>query len=386
MPITQIPFQDPVAPPEKPQPEQLGLYDAQGWETAYRDLDEARVPHLLIQLQDDLTRSRRREAAWISIIVHLLLIFFLIKIEWFEKYLPWHSVVVSKNLTNAKDVTFLELPPDLQKLQHRPNTNIASDKDRIAMSRHPELDVKELRKILATPPPGAPGSSAPQMAQPPAPSSGAAQNQPVPQAQQPPNQQIAQLQTPAKPNIANEFNKYAGSMSAGSAIQQATRAAAAGRGGATWHASLSTQGPGAVNARDRIGLGPWMNAKGMIVATSVDDLHSAGNKLSKQNNLSEKGDVINGRGDTPNRHDILTGSTAEGKAFPADKDMTCKNYTSSTQGSVMLGHNDRIGLRDDDASHSWNSSHPSRGPEGGCSQADLRSTGGDGLLYCFAAN
>jgi hypothetical protein len=163
-------------------------------------------------------------------------------------------------------------------------------------------------------------------------------------------------------------------------------AATVGAGAKTWHAYLSTQGDGAVNARDRIGLGPWMNAKGMIVATSVDDLHSAGNKLSKQNNLSEKGDVINGRGDTPNRHDILTGSTAEGKAFPADKDMTCKNYTSSTQGSVMLGHNDRIGLRDDDASHSWNSSHPSRGPEGGCSQADLRSTGGDGLLYCFAAN
>src|ERR1700691_1636492 len=127
MPITQIPFQDPVAPPEKPQPEQLGLYDAQGWETAYRelDLDEARVPHLLIQLQDDLARSRRREAAWISIIVHLVLIFFLVKIEWIEKYLPWHSVVVSKNATNTKDVTFLELPPDLQKLQRRPNTNIA---------------------------------------------------------------------------------------------------------------------------------------------------------------------------------------------------------------------------------------------------------------------
>jgi hypothetical protein len=96
--------------------------------------------------------------------------------------------------------------------------------------------------------------------------------------------------------------------------------------------------------------------------------------------------VINGRGDTPNRHDILTGSTADGKAFPADKDMTCKNWTSSTQGSAMLGHNDRIGLREDDASHSWNSSHPSRGAEGGCSQADLRSTGGDGLLYCFAVN
>jgi hypothetical protein len=149
---------------------------------------------------------------------------------------------------------------------------------------------------------------------------------------------------------------------------------------------LSTQGAGAVNARNRIGNGPWMNAKGVVVASSVDDLHSASNKLSKQNNLSKKGEAINGRGDKPNRHDILTGSTADGKAFPADKDMTCKNYTSSTQGSVMLGHNDREGLRDDAESHSWNSSHPSRGPEGGCSQADLRSTGGDGLLYCFAVN
>lgn len=160
----------------------------------------------------------------------------------------------------------------------------------------------------------------------------------------------------------------------------------AGAGSKTWHAYLSTQGAGAANARDRIGKGPWMNAKGVIVATSVDDLHSANNKLSKQNNLSEKGEVINGRGDTPNRHDILTGSTVDGKAFPDDKDMTCKNYTSSTQGSVMLGHNDRQGLSDDDASKSWNSSHPSRGPGGGCSQADLRSTGGDGLLYCFAVN
>ena len=163
-------------------------------------------------------------------------------------------------------------------------------------------------------------------------------------------------------------------------------AASVGAGGKTWHAYLSTQGDGAVNARDRIGKGPWMNVKGVVVATSVDDLHSANNKLSKQNNLSEKGDVINGIGDTPNRHDILTGSTPDGKAFPADKDMTCKNYTSSTQGSVMLGHNDRRGLRDDDPSKSWNSSHPSRGAEGGCSQADLVSTGGAGLLYCFAVN
>jgi hypothetical protein len=157
-------------------------------------------------------------------------------------------------------------------------------------------------------------------------------------------------------------------------------------GSKTWHAYLSTQGSGAVNARDRIGKGPWTNAKGVVVATSVADLHSANNKLNKQNNLSEKGEITNGRGDTPNRHDILTGSQADGTAFPADKDMTCKNYTSSTQGSVMLGHNDRIGLRDDDASKSWNSSHPSRGADGGCSQADLRSTGGDGLLYCFAVN
>ncbi len=163
-------------------------------------------------------------------------------------------------------------------------------------------------------------------------------------------------------------------------------AKAVGAGAKTWHAYLSTQGAGAVNARDRIGKGPWMNIKGVVIATSVDDLHSANNKLNKQNNLSEKGEVINGRGDTPNRHDILTGTQADGTAFPADKDMTCKNWTSSTQGSAMLGHNDRIGLREDDASHSWNSSHPSRGAEGGCSQADLRSTGGDGLLYCFAAN
>ena len=126
-------------------------------------------------------------------------------------------------------------------------------------------------------------------------------------------------------------------------------AASVGAGAKTWHAYLSTQGAGAVNARDRIGKGPWMNAKGVVVATSVDDLHSAGNKLNKQNNLSEKGEIINGRGDKPNRHDIMTGSTPDGKAFPADKDMTCKNYTSSTQGAVMLGHNDRQGLDESDA-------------------------------------
>ena len=162
--------------------------------------------------------------------------------------------------------------------------------------------------------------------------------------------------------------------------------AAAGRGaGVTWHAYLSTQGAGAVNARDRIGSGPWVNAKGVTIAKDVAELHGT-NGLTKQTALTEKGEVNNGRGDTPNRHDILTGSKPDGTAFTDDQDHTCKNYTSSTQGTVMLGHADRMGLGDDDASKSWNSSHPSRGPDGGCSQADLRSTGGDGLLYCFAAN
>src|ERR1700691_5694389 len=208
MPITQIPFQDPVAPPEK-QPEQLGLYDKEGWETAYRKGDEDNVPHLLIQLQDDLTRSRRREAAWISIIVHLLLIVFLAKIDFFEKYLPWHTAVVRKNLSTGKDLTFLELPPDLQHIKQPPKTNIASDKNRVAMTRHPQLDVKELRKALATPPPGAPGMRGQQMEQPPAQSSaGFSPPQTPPQPQQAPNPQVAQLQTPATPNIRNEFQKY----------------------------------------------------------------------------------------------------------------------------------------------------------------------------------
>jgi hypothetical protein len=166
-------------------------------------------------------------------------------------------------------------------------------------------------------------------------------------------------------------------------------AQAAGAGGKTWHAYLSTQAAGgqpAVNARDRIGKGPWQNAKGAVIAKDVADLHSPSNNLTKQTDLSEKGDVINGIGDKPNRHDVLTGSQPDGTAFPPETDHTCKNWTSSTQGSAMVGHADRMGLRDDDASKSWNSSHPSRGPDGGCSQADLKSTGGDGLLYCFAVN
>jgi hypothetical protein len=162
-------------------------------------------------------------------------------------------------------------------------------------------------------------------------------------------------------------------------------ASAAGAGGKIWHAYLSTQGAGAVNARDRIGNGPWRNAKGVVIATNIAELHGA-NHLTKLTALSEKGEIINGRGDHPNRHDILTGSRPDGMAFKDAEDHTCRNWTSSTQGSAMLGHADRMGLRDDAASHSWNSAHPSRGKDGGCSQADLRSTGGDGLLYCFAVD
>ena len=163
-------------------------------------------------------------------------------------------------------------------------------------------------------------------------------------------------------------------------------AQAAGAGGKTWRAYLSTQGAGAVNARDRIGRGPWQNAKGEAIAQNVDDLHSANNKITKQTALDEKGQGVNGRGDSPNKHDMLTGSQPDGRAFAAGDDRTCGNWSKSGAGAAMVGHHDRQGLRDDDASKSWNSSHPSRGPDGGCSQADLKTTGGDGLFYCFATN
>jgi hypothetical protein len=165
-------------------------------------------------------------------------------------------------------------------------------------------------------------------------------------------------------------------------------AQAVGAGNRTWRAYLSVQavdGAQAVNARDRIGRGPWQNTKGVVIATDVDELHG-NNNLSKQTALNEKGEMVNGRGDTPNRHDILTGSTLDGRAFPPGEDRTCSNWTKSTQGSAMVGHHDRMGPNEEPPAKSWNSSHPSRGPDGGCSQADLRSTGGDGLFYCFASN
>ena len=153
-------------------------------------------------------------------------------------------------------------------------------------------------------------------------------------------------------------------------------AKAAGAGQRQWRAYLSTN---ETSARDRIGKGPWKNAKGEEIARDVEDLHKA-SKINKQTGLDEKGQMVNGRGDSPNRHDILTGSSPEGRAI-GDKDLTCGNWSKSGEGAAMVGHHDRIGLRDDDASKSWNSSHPSRG----CSQDDLRGTGGDGLFYCFAA-
>ncbi|MBY0364281.1 MAG: lectin [Phreatobacter sp.] len=158
-------------------------------------------------------------------------------------------------------------------------------------------------------------------------------------------------------------------------------AAAAGAGNRTWRAYLSTQGAGAVNARDRIGAGPWANARGVVIAASVAELHGT-NNLTKQTALTEAGAVVNGRGDTPNQHDILTGSQADGTAFSGDADRTCGNWTKNGEGSAMVGHHDRMGLNTEPPALSWNTSHPSRG----CDMPSLRATGGDGRFYCFAAN
>lgn len=160
-------------------------------------------------------------------------------------------------------------------------------------------------------------------------------------------------------------------------------AAAVGAGDRTWRAYLSTtasDGQAAVNARERIGSGPWYNAKGVMIAESVADLHSEGNNLTKETQLNEKGEVVNGRGDRPNRHDILTGSQLDGTVFSGEEDTTCENWTSSGAGSARVGHHDRRGGGQNPTS--WNSAHGSRG----CSQENLQGTGGDGLFYCFAIN
>jgi len=150
--------------------------------------------------------------------------------------------------------------------------------------------------------------------------------------------------------------------------------------GLTWRAYLSTIGDAGVNAKDRIGAGPWHNANGVMVASDVTDLHSDNNKLSKENSLTEQGGVVNGRGDTPNEHDILTGTQEDGRAFSNGEDHTCGNWTGHGEGSAQVGHHDRIGGGPNPTS--WNASHGSRG----CGQDNLQGTGGNGYFYCFAAD
>ena len=158
-------------------------------------------------------------------------------------------------------------------------------------------------------------------------------------------------------------------------------AMAEGAGDHTWRAYLSVSATGtqpAVNARDRIGPGPWYNAEGVLVAANVEELHDGASRLSRETAVTEKLDQVNGVGDTPNQHDILTGSRPDGTAFPAGDDLTCGNWTSSGAGHAQVGHHDRKGR--ESGVNSWNSVHPSRG----CSQGDLEATGGAGLFYCFA--
>lgn len=162
-------------------------------------------------------------------------------------------------------------------------------------------------------------------------------------------------------------------------------AKAAGATKTNWHAYLSTTAPGGeagINARDRIGKGPWQNAKGVVIATSVENLHSPENKLTKDTALNEKGEVVSGRGDGVNMHDMLTGSDPDGMYSTAGGDTTCGNWTKNGDGSAILGHHDRVGLKDTHHMKSWNSSHGSVG----CSPDALKKTGGAGLFYCFAAD
>lgn len=184
--------------------------------------------------------------------------------------------------------------------------------------------------------------------------------------------------TSANPGKGADFGGLAG---ADAYCQTLAASVGAGAGGKTWRAYLSTVGAGGVNARDRIGRGPWYNAKGEMVAASVDELHGA-NRISKETALTERGQMVAGRTDPVNTHDILTGSAPDGRAVQTADDSTCANWTSGGNGSAIVGHHDRMGLRDDEPSRSWNSSHPTRG----CGLEALKTTGGAGLLYCFAAN
>jgi TonB family protein len=228
MSITEIPPRNPVPAKQAPTPPGGDLYDASGWETAYLEMHD--VPALLIQLQDDLSRSRQREAFWISVVVHLAIVILVVNSGRLEGLMRKRSVILvsPQDLIKEKDLTYLELPPDEQKLTKRPDTNRISDKDRIATSKAPQLDRKELKKILDSARPGPPGSQAQSQPAAPAPAAQAPQAQPSPQP--PPDQnQAARLQTPPAERPTPNFNT--GAMSAGSAIEQAARAAMSNRGG-----------------------------------------------------------------------------------------------------------------------------------------------------------
>jgi TonB family protein len=244
MPATQIPSRDPLSreplsgeslsreplTPSADQPEQRDLFEGQHWETAYRGFNPDDVPHLLIQLQDDLSRARKREALWLSVILHLFVIILLWNTEKLMGLLPHRTVNLAVRTDASKDATFLELPPDAQKLRRRPDAKVISDKDRIATSKAPQINREDLKKILESSRPGRPGAN---VQQPPA-EGQAAQNQqqPAPQPnsqgfEQPPTDQTAQLRLPPQPRPKPNFNT---SMTAGSAIDQALRGAAENRG------------------------------------------------------------------------------------------------------------------------------------------------------------
>src|SRR5271156_5264614 len=228
MSTTQVPPTSPAAPKPR-QPEGGDLYDPRYWESAYRDITEA--PTLLIQLQDDLTRAHRREAFWLSVAAHLVVVLLLVNSNQLARLLPRGSVIAPQTLSpRDKDLTYLELPPDVQKLSKRPDTNIISDKDRIATSKTPQLDRQALKKILESSRPGTPSVRVPT----PAPSPQAAgQSAAPPQQQAPPAPPVdqnfeAKLQTPPRPTAKPSFNT--GSGYAGDLIAQAAQGAAANRG------------------------------------------------------------------------------------------------------------------------------------------------------------
>src|SRR5271168_1482539 len=264
MPVTQIPSRDPLAgspsSPSAESQEQRDLSEALHWETAYRGFNPDDVPHLLIQLQDDLSRARKREALWLSVILHLLVIILLWNGERLMGLLPQRAVVLPIRTDQSKDATFLELPPDEQKLTRRPDAKVISDKDRIATSKAPQVNREDLKKILQSMHPGQPGAhvqAPPATGQPPQNQSAqnqqpqAPQDQQQPLAPQPQNNQTAQLQTPPQNRPVPNFNT---SMTAGSAIQQAEQAAAESRGhygsGQSGDYGLS-QGRGGAKALDQ---------------------------------------------------------------------------------------------------------------------------------------